>query len=47
MFAELGVEPNVEFVDLPVSLRGKYEYYTLANMDKLRAAGFAQNADEP
>ena len=42
MFAELGVEPNVEFLDLPASLRGKYQYYTLANMDKLRAARFTQ-----
>jgi ADP-L-glycero-D-manno-heptose 6-epimerase len=42
MFAELGVEPNVEFLDLPVNLRGKYQYYTLANMDKLRAARFTQ-----
>jgi ADP-L-glycero-D-manno-heptose 6-epimerase len=42
MFAELGVEPNVEFLDLPADLRGKYQYYTLANMDKLRAAHFTQ-----
>jgi ADP-L-glycero-D-manno-heptose 6-epimerase len=40
MFAELGVEPNVEFLDLPADLRGKYQYYTLANMDKLRGAHF-------
>jgi len=42
MFAELGVEPNVEFVDIPATLRGKYQYFTCANMDKLRATGFAQ-----
>lgn len=42
MFAELGVEPNVEFLDLPANLRGKYQYYTLANMDKLRATHFTQ-----
>jgi len=42
MFAEIGVEPNVEFVDLQATLRGKYQYFTCANMDKLRAAGFAQ-----
>jgi ADP-L-glycero-D-manno-heptose 6-epimerase len=41
MFKEMGVEPNVEFVDLPANLRGKYQYYTCANMDKARAAGFA------
>jgi ADP-L-glycero-D-manno-heptose 6-epimerase len=41
MFKEMGVEPNVEFVDLPADLRGKYQYYTCANMEKARRAGFA------
>jgi ADP-L-glycero-D-manno-heptose 6-epimerase len=41
MFKEMGVEPNIEFVDLPIDLRGKYQYYTCANMDKPRAAGLA------
>lgn len=41
IFKEMGVEPKVEFVDLPANLRGKYQYYTRANMDKARGAGFA------
>jgi ADP-L-glycero-D-manno-heptose 6-epimerase len=41
MFREMGVAPSIEFVDLPANLRGKYQYYTCANMDKARAAGFA------
>ncbi len=41
MFAELGRNANVEFIDLPESLRGKYQYYTCASLEKLRAAGFA------
>ncbi len=41
MFKEMGAEPNVEFVDLPANLRGKYQYYTCASMDKAREAGFA------
>ena len=44
IFAEMGVEPNVEFIDLPADLRGKYQYYTCAPMEKLRAAGFAHSA---
>ena len=44
MFAEMGVEPNVEFIDPPANLRGKYQYYTCASMEKLRAAGFARPA---
>jgi ADP-L-glycero-D-manno-heptose 6-epimerase len=44
MFKEMGVEPNVEFVDLPANLRGKYQYYTCASMEKAREAGFAAPA---
>jgi ADP-L-glycero-D-manno-heptose 6-epimerase len=40
IFKEMGVEPNVEFVDLPARLSGKYQYYTCANLNKLRTAGF-------
>ena len=40
MFGEMGVEPNIEFVDLPANLRRKYQYYTCADMRKVRAAGF-------
>jgi ADP-L-glycero-D-manno-heptose 6-epimerase len=39
--AGLGVEPEIRFVDMPVSLRHQYQYYTRAEMAKLRAAGFA------
>lgn len=41
IFNEMGVEPNIEFVDLPANLRGKYQYYTCADMRKVRGAGFA------
>lgn len=30
----------IEFVDMPGSLREKYQYYTRANIEKLRAAGY-------
>jgi ADP-L-glycero-D-manno-heptose 6-epimerase len=40
LFAALKLEPQVEFIDLPTNLRGKYQYYTCADMTKLRAAGF-------
>jgi ADP-L-glycero-D-manno-heptose 6-epimerase len=29
----------IEYIDFPVSLRGKYQSFTQANLDKLRAAG--------
>ncbi len=40
VFNETEVEPSVEFVDLPENLRGKYQYYTQADLSKLRAAGY-------
>ena len=32
--------PLIGFKDMPEELRGKYQYYTQANLDKLRAAGY-------
>jgi len=40
VFAALGREPQIDFIDMPETLRGKYQYYTCAEMDKLRAAGY-------
>ncbi|MBA3901982.1 MAG: ADP-glyceromanno-heptose 6-epimerase, partial [Bacteroidetes bacterium] len=39
-FEALGKEPQVEFIDTPEDIRDKYQYFTLANMAKLKAAGF-------
>ncbi|MGE0151312.1 MAG: ADP-glyceromanno-heptose 6-epimerase [Reyranellaceae bacterium] len=39
-FAAMGRAPAIEFVDMPLSLRGKYQYYTRAEMHRLRAAGY-------
>lgn len=41
MFAALGRPAAIEFVDMPLHLRGRYQYFTQARMDKLRAAGFS------
>lgn len=35
-----GKTPKIGFKDMPEELRGKYQYYTKANMEKLRAAGY-------
>ena len=35
-------EPKIEFIDMPEGLRPKYQYFTCADMSKLRAAGFTQ-----
>lgn len=39
-FAAAGREPRIEYVDMPEALRDKYQYFTQANMGKLRRAGF-------
>jgi ADP-L-glycero-D-manno-heptose 6-epimerase len=39
-FIAQGLEPNIEFVDMPEDIRDKYQYFTEANMNKLRAAGY-------
>lgn len=40
VFSSLGVPEKIEFIDTPVSLRDKYQYFTEAKMDKLRAQGY-------
>jgi ADP-L-glycero-D-manno-heptose 6-epimerase len=42
IFAELGLAPQIEFIDLPGNLAGKYQYYTCSSLDRLRAAGFTK-----
>jgi ADP-L-glycero-D-manno-heptose 6-epimerase len=42
IFAALGREPRIEFIDMPEYLRPKYQYFTRARIDKLREAGFRQ-----
>ena len=39
IFAALGREANIEYIDMPAELKGKYQYFTQAAMGKLRAAG--------
>ncbi|HET6245604.1 MAG: ADP-glyceromanno-heptose 6-epimerase [Bacteroidetes bacterium] len=41
-FAALKKEPEIEFVDTPLDIRDKYQYFTKANMAKLAAAGYHQ-----
>ncbi|MCF7974439.1 MAG: ADP-glyceromanno-heptose 6-epimerase [Phycisphaerae bacterium] len=41
IFAAAGKVPKIEFVDMPDSIRNQYQYYTQANIDKIRQAGYA------
>lgn len=40
VYTALDQEPKIHYIDTPVKIRDKYQYYTQANMDKLRQAGY-------
>jgi ADP-L-glycero-D-manno-heptose 6-epimerase len=40
--AAVGRSPKVRFVDTPAELRDKYQYFTQADLTKLRTAGFGE-----
>ncbi len=40
IYAALGRNADIRFVPMPEDLRGKYQYFTEARMDRLRGAGF-------
>ena len=42
-FKAMGMKTNIEFIDTPLEIRDKYQYFTEANMSKLRKVGY----DEP
>jgi len=40
VFKSMGVSENIEFMDTPEDIRDKYQYFTEANMSKLRSIGY-------
>lgn len=40
LFRACGREPNIVYVDTPEELRARYQYFTEARMERLRAAGY-------
>lgn len=40
IFPALGKTPDIRFIDMPEVLRGKYQYRTLADISRLKAAGW-------
>lgn len=42
VYAAAGREPRISFIDMPELLRAKYQYFTEADLTKLRAAGYRQ-----
>ena len=41
-FQAMGLEPQIEFIEMPAELRGKYQYFTEAPMQKLAATGYSR-----
>lgn len=42
IFAALGREPVIDFVPMPEHLKAKYQYYTCADIARLRKSGYAE-----
>jgi ADP-L-glycero-D-manno-heptose 6-epimerase len=40
LFRALGLEPKIEYVDMPEAIRGQYQYFTEAEVGNLRRAGY-------
>ena len=40
VFIALNRKPNIQFIEMPDAIRDKYQYFTEANLSRLRAAGY-------
>lgn len=43
IFKTLNLEPSIEYIDTPEDIRDKYQYFTEADMTKLRNAGYKED----
>ena len=41
-FTGLDLQPNIEYIDMPLDIRDKYQYFTEANMQKLKNNGYTE-----
>jgi ADP-L-glycero-D-manno-heptose 6-epimerase len=42
IFNALHLSPNIEYIDTPEDIRDKYQYFTEADMGKIKAAGYSK-----
>ena len=40
VFDSMGLEPNIEFIDTPEDIRDTYQYFTEAEMGKIKEHGY-------
>ncbi len=43
VFSSMNLDENIGFIDTPEDLLGKYQYFTCANIQKLRAIGYTES----
>ncbi|MEC7654218.1 MAG: ADP-glyceromanno-heptose 6-epimerase [Bacteroidota bacterium] len=41
-FNSMGIDPSIEFIDTPEDIRYNYQYFTEADLSKLRTAGYSE-----
>lgn len=46
IFAALNLESNIRYIDMPQHLQNKYQYYTEANIGKLKGIGYTRGFTE-
>jgi ADP-L-glycero-D-manno-heptose 6-epimerase len=44
VFVGMGRKPNIEYIEMPASIRNQYQYFTQADLSKLRRAGYSKQA---
>lgn len=42
VFMAMDISPNIEFIDMPELLKEKYQYFTQADISKIREAGYSK-----
>jgi ADP-L-glycero-D-manno-heptose 6-epimerase len=42
VFNALSIAPSIDFIDTPADIRDKYQYFTEADMSKLRSIGYSR-----
>ena len=42
LFAAVGKKPNIQYIEMPAGLEKRYQYFTQADMAKLRKSGYTK-----
>jgi len=42
VFMGMGMKPSIEYIEMPSSIRNQYQYFTQADLSKLRRAGYSK-----